>query len=104
MIEQQKPKTTYYLSNLFRWRYWQFVIAGTIVIAMLPLLLGLQWLGVFLMYFMPLVLGWFWLTQQMACRHCGTVLRVTRLTGGQEVCQKCQQPTDKQLQTRTLFP
>lgn len=93
-----KVEKKIYWSNLLRFRTWWFSIATGFVVLFLLSLLGVAgalWAPVFLLTVVGT--GMFWMHQQMACRHCGTVLRVTRLTGGQEVCHKCNHPTDKSL-------
>jgi len=87
-------KRRYYLSNLLRWRFWQFTVstallAGILVSFVAPSLFGLAFVVV------GVLVAWYWLTVQMACGYCGTRLRTTRVSGMQDVCHKCQRPTDK---------
>lgn len=87
-----------YWSNLFRIRVWWFTIASSVIVGVALTALGMPPALTTPVFLVTLaVVGYFWLTQQMACRSCGSVLRVTRLTGTQEVCQKCGAPTDKSL-------
>lgn len=87
-----------YWSNLFRIRVWWFTIATSVVVGVALTALGMPPALTTPVFLVTLALvGYFWLTQQMACRSCGSVLRVTRLTGAQEVCQRCGAPTDKAL-------
>lgn len=87
-----------YWSNLFRFRVWWFTLATSVIIGVALTAAGLPPALTTPVFLVTLVaVGYFWLTQQMACRSCGSALRVTRLTGAQEVCQKCGAPTDKAL-------
>lgn len=91
-----QPKT-YYWSNLFRFRYLWFLLTGPLVLA-----IGLSLIRPVLMYSYFILLpflAWFFLRQQMACRHCGKVLAVTKLGGPVEVCKACHKPTDEGLRT-----
>lgn len=99
-VVEEKPKRKLYWGNLFRIRVWWFSLVGPLVICIALSLIGVPSSATAVLY-VPMALGiaWFWLTQQMACSHCGTILRVTRLTGGQEVCQKCGLETDKSLRS-----
>jgi hypothetical protein len=93
----------YYISNLFRLRYLQFVFLSAILFAGVATWLHASTAVATVIFVATLIgTGWFWLTQQMACRRCGSMLRVTRLTGGQEVCTKCKAPTDASLRASLL--
>lgn len=94
----KKKQKKIYWSNLLRFRTWWFSVATGFVALFLLSLLGagaILWTPVFVLTVAGTAL--FWMHQQMACAQCGTALRVTRLTGGQEVCHKCNYPTDKSL-------
>lgn len=92
-----KAKKKIYWSNLFRFRVWWFSLTSGIVISVVLLAIGLPPALTTAVFLLSVVgVGYFWMTQQMACNYCGTALRVTRLTGGQKVCQKCGNPTDAQ--------
>lgn len=97
MPVETTAKKKIYWSNLFRIRTWWFALSSAFLAVLLLAAMGLGPLTtpVFVLTFVGV--GWYWLTKQMACHHCGTLLRVTRLTGGQEVCTKCNAPTDKAL-------
>jgi hypothetical protein len=94
-VAEQKKIPEFYWSNLLRIRTWFFATMSAIVLTFVLALIGLtaSWIPIAIF----VLVGYFWCTQQMACHHCGTLLRVTRLSGGQEVCHKCQAPTDAQL-------
>lgn len=87
-------KKKIYWSNLFRLRFWTFTIFGPLVLTYLLSLILPASMTSFVLLFLILSIGYFWLHQQMACEYCRTSLRVTRLDGGQKVCHKCGQPTD----------
>ena len=95
-FDQSQPKK-YYWSNLLRFRFLWFLFAGPLVAA-----IGLGLLSPILVYsyfiILPLM-AWFLLQQQMACRHCGRTLAVTKLGGAVEVCKSCRMPTDAGLRT-----
>lgn len=85
-----------YWSNLFRIRVWWFSLTSGLVAAVILGVIGLPPALVGPLFLLTVGgVGWFWLHQQMSCHSCGTVLRVTRLSGGQEVCHKCGKVTDK---------
>lgn len=96
--QEEKPKFTIYWSNLFRIRTWFFAIFGPLFIVVLLTMFGFggEILGVL---YLPMVIafGVYLMTIQMACRKCGSLLRVTRLSGEQEVCVRCHAPTDRAL-------
>ena len=95
----ERPKKIIYWSNLLRIRTWWFAFTSAVVVMFLFSLLGVPaplWTPVFVAVF--LLVGWFWMHQQMSCRSCGTTLRVTRLTGGQEICHRCGAETDRSIQ------
>ena len=82
-----------YLSNLLRFRFWQFTLFAPLLLAV-PVALVLPPLVLPIYVVCAIALGWFWLHVQMACRRCGRILAVTRLSGELEVCRHCQTPTD----------
>lgn len=83
-----------YWGNLFRFRTLWFLFAGPIVGgALIHMLVPIPPVILWVVLFAGI--AWSMVTTQMACRHCGTFLRVTRMTGGQEVCHKCGHLTDK---------
>lgn len=94
---EHKAKKKIYWSNLFRFRTWWFSISSSTILVVLMVMVGIPG-SVAAALWIPLIvaIGYFWIHQQMACGSCGTLLRVTRLSGAQQVCQKCGNPTDHQ--------
>lgn len=86
-----KKKVRYYWDNLIRIRYWWFTLAGGFLVAFILSLVFPP-----MMTIAPLIMvgmGWFWLTVQMACRHCGRIFAA----GGVKdrlLCAHCNLPTD----------
>lgn len=90
---QRAPRQIYW-SNLFRFRTLWFLFIGPIVGgALIHMLIPIPPLILWLVLFVGI--AWSSMTSQMACHQCGTILRVTRLSGQQDVCHKCGTPTDR---------
>ncbi|WIE81298.1 DUF2510 domain-containing protein [Curtobacterium sp. MCSS17_016] len=85
----------YYLSNLLRWRYWQFTVLGSLVIGVVLTVIFAP-LGYLFFVVLPL-LAWFWLRVQMVCHNCRRRLAVTKIDGQLEQCSNCYHPTDNAL-------
>lgn len=82
-----------YISNLFRFRFWMFVI-GTSVLVAIPLTF-IPILGTFLWFGAVAALVYYFLGVQMACNSCGRLLATQRVAGLPEVCSHCGHTTDK---------
>lgn len=92
---ETKPKKKIYWGNLLRFRTWWFSLASSFVIVFLANLINLpssSWTAIFFLSFVGI--SWYWMHQQMSCNECGTILRVTRISGAQKVCHKCGAHTD----------
>lgn len=95
MPTQPRARRRIYPTNILRFRTLWFLAVGPIVGGALLSML-IPGLPITLTWFV-LFAGLLWssMSSQMACHHCGTALRVTRLSGHQDVCHKCGALTDK---------
>lgn len=93
-VAGEKTKKKIYWGNLFRVRTWWFSLSTAVIATMIAAGAGASGIAnaVFLITFFGI--AGFWLTRQMACNECGTILRVTRISGAQKVCHKCGARTD----------
>jgi len=94
------PHSRWYWTNLLRIRTWWFTLMAPVIVIVLFHLVGIPLAWIMWLY-IPLAAITLLtsLRTQMACRYCATLLRVTRLAGEQEVCQKCGRPTDAALRS-----
>lgn len=89
-----------YWSNLFRIRFWWFLLLAPAVAAAL---LGALFPPLAFAYFLLLPLAAYcFLSIQMACGMCGSLLATTKLQDV-EVCKRCQYPTDSGLAKQAEF-
>jgi hypothetical protein len=86
-------KRKVYWSNLFRIRYWAFVIGGSFVIGLLVTFVMPTIGSIVTLILLPL-LAYFWLGVQMACPHCGRILAANSIAGQPDTCSHCGKPVD----------